>query len=59
MSYRIAHDNLILGNHVVADSCNPITLSRKEWQDVALNTESHFVNIEILCSDQKEHQYIF
>ena len=57
LSYLLAHDNLTLGNHVVADSCNPIAISRKEWQDVALRAESQFINIEIVCSDQKEHRY--
>ena len=27
---------------------NPIAISRKEWQDVALRAESQFINIEIL-----------
>ena len=57
LSYLLAHDNLTSGNHVVADSCNPIAISRKEWQDVALRAESQFINIEIVCSDQKEHRY--
>ena len=57
LSYLLAHDNLILGNHVIADSCNSIAISRKEWQDVALKAGSQFVNIEIVCSDQKEHRY--
>lgn len=30
LSYRIAADNLQLGNHIVADSCNPINLTRRE-----------------------------
>lgn len=39
LSYRIARDNLLLGNSVVADSCNPIWLTRKEWQQVALDAD--------------------
>ncbi len=35
LAYRIASDNLNLGNSVIADSCNPIELTRKEWQEVA------------------------
>ena len=34
LSYRIAEDNLRLGIDVVADSCNPIELTRREWQQV-------------------------
>ncbi|WP_027857141.1 AAA family ATPase [Marinobacterium jannaschii] len=57
LSYRIARDNLELGLSVVADSCNPIQLSRDEWQQVTTGLGENFVNIEIACSDAKEHQY--
>lgn len=56
LSYRIATDNLRLGNSVVADSCNPIILTRKEWEQVAINAKAHFINIEIICSDKEEHR---
>jgi predicted kinase len=56
LSYRIASDNLLLGKNVVADSCNPIDLTRREWEDVAKKTGSCFINIEILCSDKEEHR---
>ena len=35
--YRIAADNLRVGMSVVADSCNPIELTRREWERVALD----------------------
>ena len=56
LSYRIVADNLQLRNHVVADSCNPVNLTRKEWEDVAKKNNSLFINIEIVCSDKKEHK---
>ncbi len=56
LSYRIAADNLKLGHNVVADSCNPIALTRTEWQEVAIANGSRFVNIEVVCSDKKEHK---
>ena len=56
LSYRLTHDNLSLGNDVIADSCNPITLTRKEWEDVAISINSNFVNIEVICSDKDEHK---
>jgi len=55
LSYRIAADNLRLGVSVVADSCNPIKLTRKEWQDVARRACAQHVNIEVCCSDLAEH----
>lgn len=56
LAYRIASDNLNLGHHVIADSCNPINLTRREWEVVATQSNSQFVNIEILCSDKTEHK---
>ena len=56
LSYRIASDNLNLAHNVVADSCNPIILTRREWEDVAEKNNSIFVNIQILCSDKEEHK---
>ena len=56
LSYRIAIDNLKLGNNVVSDSCNPINLTRREWEEVADKNDSVFVNIEIVCSDKVEHR---
>lgn len=56
LSYRIAADNLRLGNSVVADSCNPIKLTRHEWNEVALSNNSSYINIEVICSDPEEHK---
>lgn len=56
LSYRIAADNLKVGISVVADSCNPIELTRKEWEDVARSNDATPVNIEISCSDKTEHR---
>jgi len=56
LSYRIAADNLRIGNSVVADSCNPIKLTRQEWQEVALSNDSSYTNIEVICSDIEEHK---
>lgn len=56
LSYRIAADNLKLGINVVADSCNPIILTRKKWEEVAVETNSIFINIEVICSDKNEHR---
>jgi predicted kinase len=56
ISYRIAADNLRVGISVVADSCNPIELTRTEWENVArMNGASH-INIEVCCMDKAEHR---
>lgn len=56
LAYRIAGDNLALGQSVIADSCNPWKMTREEWESVALSHNALFVNIEIMCSDQHEHR---
>lgn len=56
LSYRITEDNLLLGRDVIADSCNPIRLTRGEWEEVANSCSAHFMNIEIVCSDREEHR---
>ncbi len=40
---------------VVADSCNPIEITRKEWERIAKSNNCGFINIEIICSDENEH----
>lgn len=56
LAYRIAADNLRLGVDVVADSCNPIELTREEWRRVATDLGHPFVDIEVTCSDRGEHR---
>jgi len=56
LSYRIAGDNLKLGLSVVADSCNPWNLTRKEWEKVAEDSDANFINIEVVCLDRDEHR---
>ncbi len=56
LSYRIASDNLKLGLNVIADSCNPIDLTRSEWESVATSSDAVFINIEVICSDKNEHK---
>jgi predicted kinase len=56
LAYRVASDILSAGVSVIADSCNPIELTRREWERVALNVGARYVNIEIVCSDAREHR---
>ncbi|WP_205747774.1 hypothetical protein [Desulforhopalus sp. IMCC35007] len=48
--------NLELGNSCISDSCNPNDLTRYEWQEVAESVGARFVNIEVSCSDSREHE---
>ena len=57
LSYRVAEDNLRMGMSVVADSCNPIELTRREWERVAASADCDYCNIEIFCGDPREHRH--
>jgi predicted kinase len=57
LAYKIAADNLRLGINVVADSCNPLELTRREWERVAEDNRCEFINIEVLCSNSCEHRH--
>jgi predicted kinase len=56
LAYRIAADNLHLGVNVIADSCNSIALTRREWEQVAREAQARHINIEVICSDPHEHR---
>ena len=56
LAYRVAADNLKLGISVVADSCNTIELTRREWESVAADSDARCVNIEVTCSDVAVHR---
>ena len=56
LAYRVASDILNAGVSVVADSCNPIELTRREWEQVARHADARYVNIEVVCSDPRKHR---
>lgn len=56
VAYQIAADNLRLGIPVVADSVNPIAITRDAWRDVAARAAVPSVEIEVICSDGREHR---
>jgi len=56
IGYRVAEDNLRLGRVVVADSVNPIRLTRDAWRAVAKRARVEAVEFEVKCSDACEHR---
>lgn len=56
VAYGVALDNLRLGLAVVADSVNPIAVTRNAWREVAQEVGIPFVEIEVICSDEQEHR---
>lgn len=57
LAHRIASENLQTGISVVCDSCNPLELTRRDWEAVATSANARFVNIETICSDEAVHQH--
>lgn len=56
IAYNVAADNLRLGRNVIADSVNPLQLTRNAWRDVARAVDARFYEIEVVCSDEDEHR---
>ena len=56
VAYAIADDNLRLGHTIVADSVNPVEVTRAAWRKVAQRAGKRCIEIEIVCSDRAEHR---
>ena len=57
VAYAVAEDNLCLGHTVIADSVNPLEITRTAWRNVAQRAGVNSVEIEVVCSDQAEHRH--
>lgn len=57
VGYAIAEDNLRAGLTVIADSVNPIQITRDAWIAVAKKTRQKAVEVEVKCSDLIEHRH--
>ena len=56
VGYAVAEDNLLIGHTVIADSVNPLQLTRDAWVAVAGRAKVAAAEIEITCSDPKRHR---
>ena len=56
VAYAIAHDNLRIGRTVVADSVNPLSITREAWLEIGRRAQAETVEIEVICSDSLEHR---
>lgn len=54
--YALAEANLALGLDVVADSVNPLQITRTAWRAVAQRTGARIIEVEVVCSDPAEHR---
>jgi predicted kinase len=56
IAYAIAEDNLRLGRTVVADSVNPLPMTREAWRAVGERAKTKIVDVEVVCADSAEHK---
>ena len=56
VTYSVAEDSLRVGRIVLADSVNPLKVTRDAWVSVAKRAAAKAVEIEIICSDSVEHR---
>jgi predicted kinase len=56
VAYAVAEDNLRLGRTVIADSVNPIPITRDAWRQAAARAGAAAIEVELVCSDAHEHR---
>lgn len=53
---ELAEDNLRLGHPVIVDSVNSVASTRDYWRKIAAKLNMRLVEIEVVCSDKREHR---
>jgi predicted kinase len=56
VAYELAVANLWLGNNVIAEAVNPLSVIRDTWRTLAKHAVCDIFVIEIFCSDRIEHR---
>ena len=56
VGYALAGDYLQQGLEVLADSVNPLAVTRDAWRAVALANGVEALEVEVMCSDGVEHR---
>ena len=55
-AWAMTRDLLASGRSVVADSVNPISITRAGWESCDRDTGSPVLNVEVVCSDTNSHR---
>ena len=53
----IAKDNLLIGFDVIADTVNPLDITRELWTITAAAASAQLLNVEVICSDTDVHRH--
>ncbi|MFD6163358.1 AAA family ATPase [Nocardia sp. NPDC060256] len=56
VGYALAREQLQQGHCVVAESVNPLAITRDSWLGAARDAGARAVEVEVICSDPVEHR---
>ncbi|GAA2210627.1 AAA family ATPase [Nonomuraea monospora] len=56
VGYALAEDHLRQGLTVIAESVNPLAVTRDAWREVGVRAGVPVAEVEVTCSDQDEHR---
>ena len=56
VGYALAEEQLRQGHTVIAESVNPLALTRDAWRDAAVRAGVPVLEAEVVCSDPDEHR---
>lgn len=56
VAYAVTGDFLSAGHDVVADSVNPLAVTRQAWADTARAADALLIDVEVICSDGQLHR---
>lgn len=56
IGYALAEEHLRQGLTVIAESVNPLAVTRDAWRDVGSTAGAVTVEVEVVCSDPAEHR---
>jgi predicted kinase len=56
LAHAVAADHLRQGLTVVAESVNPLEITRAGWRGVASAAGAPYLEVEVVCSDPDEHR---
>ncbi len=57
VGYALAEEHLRQGLTVVAESVNPLAVTRDSWRGAAAESAVPVVEVEVVCSDPLEHRH--
>src|ERR1700679_4112247 len=54
VAYALAAENLRVGRSIIADSVNPLRMTRASWAEIAREAKVPLIEVEIISSEESE-----